>query len=108
MSLVEIYDKFRNPEFVMKFGTRLVDGNLETYSIKGTIPTSALGDVTFESLYFVGKSVAIPVMILSGEQLKVLNNNKISIIARERKLLSENPSYICIPSRGEMEKIDLI
>lgn len=106
--LLGFYDLFKNPEYVMSHGTRVVEDGSENYTIKATIPSRLLGNVTMEAVCYVEKKMAVPVMILSSEQLTILHDNNIFMITRKRKLLTENETYLCIPSRAEIEKIESI
>lgn len=107
-SLVRIYDELRDPNFVIEHGTKVVEDSRESFTTKAVVPTRSLGNVTIESIYFVGSTVAIPVMILSLEQLEILRKNHIFVIARKRKLLADSETFICIPNRGEIERIDAL
>lgn len=109
LSLLGLYDLFKNPEYVMSHGNLIggADG-FTSFTIKATVPSGLLGNVTMEAVCYAEKKMAVPVMILSFEQLKILHDNNIFVITRKRKLLTENQSYLCIPSRTEMERIDSI
>lgn len=108
LSLLEQYILFKNPEYVMSHGTRVVEDGSENYAIKATIPSGLLGSVTMEAVCYAEKNLAVPVLILSSEQLKILHDHKIFVIARKRRLLAENESYICLPSRSEIKRINAL
>lgn len=103
--LMRVYDLFNDPKFVKNHGIKVVENGREFYTIKGRISTDLLGSVTLESTFNVSKDITIPVMIMSVEQVKILHDNGVKIIARRRKHRIDRGMYLCFPTRDVFEKI---
>ena len=103
--LIRVYDLFSDSKFVKDHGLKVEKNGREFYTIKGKISTNLLGSVILESIFYVGKNVTLPVMIMSIEQVKILLDHDIKIIARRRKHRTDRGMYLCIPTRDVFERI---
>lgn len=105
LSLVKVFDQFCDSEFIRSHGVKVVEQDHDFYTIKGKIVTNLLGSVTLESVCNAGKNIAVPVMILDIDQVRILREHGIAIAVRKRRHSKGNGEYFCFPTRDIFEKI---
>ena len=109
MSFVNLYNQLTKPSYVKQYGKISVENGTIMYSIRMKAVLHNLGEVVVGSAYFPRSKVAIPVLILSKEQVAILVKNHVFLPVRKRSgEIDENEKYICSLGRSAAKKIALL
>jgi hypothetical protein len=105
LSLVQLYDSFRSPEFVMNHSHAIKENGYEMFTAQKEIEVGVLGKMTLGTAYIPRYKRAIPVLFLSDEQVKMLRDRGIHFVIKKRIHPSSVGTYIGFPNRYVFEKI---
>jgi hypothetical protein len=107
LSLVQLYDKFRDPIFVKNQNHVNVENGEKMFTLKTTVFVPKLGMVTFCTAYLPrNMKLAKPALFLSEQQVRIINKNGIRFRKVMRKNAPKEEKYLCFLNRKMIEKIE--
>jgi len=102
---LELYDSFRNPEFIMKHSHPIEENDHEVYTVKTKVTMPLLGMVTLGVVYYRGLMKVTPTLFLNDGQAKVLREHNLPLVIHRRKHPTTDEVYFCFPTRSIFERI---
>ena len=98
LGLTQLYDLFGNPIFARSHRTSIAE-----------VAVGEIGKVTVGTAYYPHINVAIPILLLSEEQVRVLReDNGIYFKVKRRKHPTGEKVYIGFPKKPDIERMKLI
>lgn len=106
LSLARLYDLFKDPAFVRKHCVMTEENGVKMFTGKAEVAAGQLGNVTLDTALYPRLNVAIPVMLLTERQVRILRENGIHFLVKRRDNPKDDHLYIGFPRKNTLERID--